>query len=251
MGSDGIGEHLLLAYRELVGAEARLSEALAPRGLRVGASVAQQWPTLHEYLHLYARGTSPAGVLVLGGAPDEGSRATGIPFTGAAEARERLGLSAHGASRSPSGAAFWRAVEHARAAAAGAPMESLFGTVHLAHAIPFDYAPAPEVHDESARHVARMLRDARPQAVVAVGVDALATLARALHDADLAQLAAAPEETWVARWPPGTRLLDYPRREVPGDRPFRVRVVPVPALAGAHATSAERALERVLAYAMG
>lgn len=245
-----LGDELALAYRDLIGAEARLGETLARRGLHIGATLADQWPTLHEYLSLYARGLSPAGMLVLGGGPDAGSRATGIPFTGAAEARANLGLSTPGASQSPSGAAFWRAVAAACVAAQDAPVESLFGTVHLAHAQPFDFAPEPEVRDAAAAHVLRVLGAARPQAIVCVGGEALATLGRALQNPDLVDLASGREAAWVERWPPGTRLFQYPFAEVPARHPFRARVVPVPALDGADAGSGERALASAFSYAL-
>lgn len=108
---------LSLAYRDLIGEEARLGETLSRRGLRIGATLADQWTTLHDYLSLYARGLSPAGMVVFGGRPDDGSRVTGIPFTGAVEAREALGLPALGPATSPGGAVFWRAVERARSEA--------------------------------------------------------------------------------------------------------------------------------------
>ena len=245
-----VGDALALAYRDLIGAEARLGEALAKRGIRIGATLADQWPTLHEYLNLYARGLSPAGMLVLGGRPDDGSRATGIPFTGAAEARAHLHLATPGAATSPSGRAFWRAVEAAREGAQGAPVESLFGTVHLAHAQPFDFVPEPEVREASAAHVLRMLDVARPQAVVCVGAEPLATLGRALRNQDLVDLAAAKETAWMERWPPGTRLFQYPYAEVAAKQPFRTRVVPVPSLAGQHAGLAEKALASAFSYVL-
>lgn len=246
-----LSEQLLLAYRELIGAEAQVGEALSRRGMRIGATVADQWPVLHEYLHLYARGLSPAGVVVFGGRPDEGSRATGIPFTGSREARERMGLAVKGDSRSPSAAAFWGAVEKARVAAGDAPLESLFGTLHLTHAVPFDSPMTPEVADLSRRHVLRVLAEARPQAAVAVGPEALAALGRAVGNLDLVELAAARESTWVERWPPGTRLSGYPYTEVDVGRPFRMRVVPVPSLSGADAERGGRALEGVFSYVLG
>lgn len=247
-----VGDDLALAYRDLIGAEARLGETLAKRGVHVGATLADQWPTLHDYLSLYARGLSPAGMVVLGGRPDDGSRATGIPFTGAAEARDHLGLASGGATRSPSGAAFWRAVGAARAAAQDAPVESLFGTVHLAHAQPFDFGSPeePEVREAAAAHVLRVLGVARPQAVVCVGADALAMLGRALQNRDLVELAAADESAWVERWPPGARLFAYPWAEVPTKPPFRARVVPVPSLAGRHAALGERALASAFSYVL-
>lgn len=245
-----VGELLSLAYRDLVGAEARLAEALAPRGVHVGATLADQWPVLHEYLSLYARGLSAAGLVVLGGAPDAGSRATGIPFTGAPEARARMGLSVAGASESPSGAAFWRAVERARATAGDAPLESLFGTMHLTHAHPFDFGAHPEAADAAARHTLRVLEAARPQVVVAVGAEALATLGRALRNRDLVDLARGDESTWIERWPPGSRMVDHPYAEVPVPRPFRARVVPVPSLAGPCADAGERALAAAFSYVL-
>lgn len=248
--AERVGELLSLAYRDLVGAEARLAETLAPRGIRVGASLADQWPVLHEYLSLYARGLSAAGMVVFGGAPDAGSRATGIPFTGAREARSHMGLSVPGATQSPSGAAFWRAVTAARDVARDAPLESLFGTVHLAHAHPFDFGAHPEAADEAARHTLRVLEVARPQAAVAVGAEALATLGRALRNQDLVDLASGREDAWLERWPPGSRLLQYPYAEVPAARPFRVRVVPVPSLAGPLASAGERALASAFSYVL-
>lgn len=240
-----VGEQLLLAYRDLVGAEARLGESLARRGIRVGVSVTSQWSTLHEHLHLYGRGLSPAGLLVLAGRPDEGSRLTGIPFTGPAEARERMGLTVEGDERSPLGAPFWDVVE---LTVGEAPLETFFGSVHVAHAIPFDYQVVPEVRDAGAQHVVRLLTEARPQAVVAVGQEALATLARGLRHEDLLSLAKADEATWLARWPAGSRLAAYPYAEVPSKRPFRVRVVALPSLTGPHAADTQAALRSLFAY---
>lgn len=248
----GVGEMLSLAYRDLIGEEARLGETLSRRGLRIGATLADQWSTLHDYLSLYARGLSPAGMVVFGGRPDDGSRATGIPFTGAREARETLGLSVSGpaTAASPGAPVFWRAVDRARAEAKDAPLESLFGTVLLAHAQPFDFTPEPEVRDASAQHVLRVLAAARPQAAVCVGADALSTLGRALRMPDLVELAAGKESVWVERWPPGSRISSYPWAEVPCERPFRVRVVPVPALTGPQSAAAERALASAFSYVL-
>lgn len=263
-----VGDRLALAYRDLIGAEARLGETLSRRGMRIGASLADQWSTLDEYLSLYARGLSPAGMVVFGGRLDDGSRDTGIPFTGSADARDRLGLGARGSSQSPSGATFWRAVDAARAQAEDAPVETLFGTIHLAHAQPFDFSPArrapatgtaailaaaadePEVREASAQHVLRILEAARPQAAVCIGADALATLGRALHKPDLVELAGTRESAWVERWPPGTRLAAYPTAEVPVERPFRTRVVPVPSLVGPASAAGERALVSAFSYVL-
>lgn len=240
-----VGGGLVAAYRELVAAEARLAEA----GARVGASIVDQWPTLHAYLERYAQALSPAGVLVFAGAPDAGSSATGIPFTGPTAARERMGLAATGLGRSPSEAAFWDAVALAAPLANDAPLATLFRTVHLAHARPFAAEPTRAVLDASAQHVRRILEEARPQAAVAVGAHALDVLSRALSDPRVRDLAATPEDAWCRHWPAGTRLLQYPYVEVPAARPFRVRLVPVPALDGPHAEAAVSALGGVLAYA--
>lgn len=244
-----VGSSLLAAYRDLVPTEARLAEALAPRGIRIGTSVADQWPVLHDYLNHYGRHLSPAGILVFGGAPDAGSRHTGIPFTGPQAARDRLGLSATGEGTSPSEAAFWDAVALASPLAGKAPIESLFGTVHLAHARPYDVEPTREVRDASAHHALRLLKETRPQAAVAVGTDALHVLARALGDARVLDVAAIPEDIWTTHWPAGTSLLRYPYVEVPVDQPFRMRLVPVPSLDGPHADAAVSALAGVLGYA--
>lgn len=249
-GANGDGGGLSAAYRELPTAEARLGEALATRGMRVASSIIDAWPTLQEYLDIYARGHSTAGLLVLGGGPDAGSRHTGIPFTGAVEARDALGLAASGDARSPSGAAFWRAVATAQEAASGAPVESLFGTVHLAHARPFDCdATVPEVREASARHVLRLLSDARPQVVVTVGREALATLGLALSDARLTDFASVDERVWSERFPAGTPILRYPMADVPVARSFRARIVPVPSLDGALSDAASAQVSRLLAYA--
>lgn len=251
LGTEVVGERLALAYRELIRSEAQLGETLARRGMRVGATLADQWTTLDEYLGLYARGLSPAGMVVFGGRPDDGSRATGIPFTGGPEARDILGLEAPGQARSPSGEAFWRAVNAARAKAQDAPVESLFGSVHLTHAQPFDFAPEPEVREASAQHVLRILGAARPQAAVCIGADALATVGRALRNSDLVSLASSGRErAWTERWPAGTRLSAYPYAEVPIDQPFRLRVVPVPSLVGTSAASGEQALADALSYVL-
>ena len=249
MGAIAIGDALTVAYRELLVAESRLGEALSPRGIRLGVSLADQWPTLRDYLSLYASGLSPAGVLVLGGAPDDGSRFTGIPFTGAADARATLGLDAPGEARSPSATAFWRAVARAQEGAENAPLESLFGSVHLAHAQPFDVSPTPEVRTASRAHIRRLLTEARPQVVVTVGSDALGALGETLDDPCLSDFSRVPESQWTARYPAGTRMYAYPTADVTGARPFRVRVVPVPSLAGATADAGAATIERVLAYA--
>lgn len=243
-----MGERLALAYRDLIGAEAQLGEQLSRRGIRIGATLADQWPTLHDYLSIYARGLSPAGVVVFGGRPDEGSRETGIPFTGAREAHDLLGIEARGSANSPDAAAFWSAVAQARASLEDAPIESLFGSVHLAHAMPFDFSPENEVREASAQHVLRILAATRPQAAVCVGADALATLGRALAVPELVELAAAKESTWAERWPPGSRFSSYPYAEVRVDAPFRVRIVPVPSLSGTHAALAERTLASAFEY---
>jgi len=233
-------EDLLLAYRALFPAEARLAESLAREGKRLRTSVADQWPALHDHLQLYARGLTRAGVLVLAGAPDEGSRLTGIPFTGPREARERLGLDVvAGDAASPAGAAFWRA-------AGDAPLPALFGVAHLGHAIPFDAEPAPAVREEAAKHVLGLLALLRPQAVIAVGPDALATLGQAIGQRDLLDLARSPEAAWLERWPPGTPLLRQPRAEAPTRPPFRFRLAPIPSLAGPHSASASDALRSLL-----
>ena len=247
LSSVSVGEALLHAYRDLVPAEARLGEALSRRGLALRACVADQWPVLHDHLHLYGRSLAPAGMLVLGGAPDAGSRATGIPFTGAPEARRTLGHDARGSTPSPSGAAFWRAVEHGREP--HLPLESFFATVHLAHAVPFDAPAGPERDDAAATHVARLLALLRPQAVVAVGADALRALGRAALDPDVETLAGTEEAAWLLRWPPGTPLSRYPALTVGGARPCRPRLVPVPALHGPHADAAGASLARTLALA--
>lgn len=244
-----VGSTLSAAYQDLLASESRLSETLAPRGIRFASSVVDQWPTLHDYLSLYGRSLSAAGVLVLAGGPDEGSRLTGVPFTGPAAARERLGLEARGEARSPSEDAFWDAVAIASPVADAVPLESLFSLVHLTHARPFDVEATPEVKDASARHVLRLLKETRPQAIVAVGHEALHVLARALGDARVLDVAAIPEGAWCEHWPPQTPLLRYPYVEVPVERPFRARLVPLPALDGPHRVEATESLAGVLAYA--
>lgn len=242
-----VGERLALAYRDLIGDEARLGETLSRRGVRIGATLADQWSTLDEYLGLYARGLSPAGMVVFGGRPDDGSRGTGIPFTGGPEARERLGLQSRAPSPSPSGAAFWRAVDIARAET---PIESVFGSIHLAHAQPFDFVPEPEVREASAAHVLRILDATRPQAIVCIGADALATLGRALRNPTIVDVAGTRETTWIERWPPGTRLSAYPYAEVPCARPYRARIVPVPSLVGPTSAAGENVLVSAFSYVL-
>ena len=244
-----VGQEVLLAYRSLVAVEGRLGESLARRGQRVGSSIADQWLILHDFLQLYARGLAPAGVVVLGGAPDAGSRHTGIPFTGPREARELLGLRASGTGVSPSAAAFWDAVAGARAARNDAPLESLFGTVHLAHAIPFDAAFTPDVENASIAHVLTLLERARPQAIAAVGREAIHVLSRALESDALAELAEAPESAWAERWAHGG-LSACPWADVPAGRPFRVRVMPLGAIDGPYAATTRDALERLFTYAL-
>lgn len=242
-GASSILPDLLQSHQGLLGAEAALGEALAREGLRIGASVAHQWPLVHDHLQLYARGAGRAGLLVLAGAPDEGSRRTGIPFMGPLDARERLGLDADGAARSPAAPAFWQAV-------GDAPLEALFGAAILAHANPFDAPDHAAVREAAARHVLRTLETTRPQAVVTVGAAALATLGRALALRDLEDLARAPEASWLARWPEGTRLTAYPRAEVRARPPFRANVVPLPDLAGPLAGPASRALACLMRVAI-
>lgn len=243
-GEASIAEEVLLAYRDLVGAEARLADALAPRGISFRASVANQWPVIHDHLQIYGRGLGRAGLLVLAGAPDAGSRMTGIPFTGPREAREHLELEVAGDASSPAGETFWRAV-------AELPLDPLFGVAHLAHAIPFDVEDAPEVREASRAHLTRLLALMRPQGVVAVGPAALAALGHALGQPDLVALGHAPEDAWASRWPPGTSLLRYPVAEVPLHPPFRVRVVPLPSLDGPHADLAATSMQRLLGWLVG
>jgi uracil-DNA glycosylase len=242
--SVSIVEDLLHAHRDLFGAEAKLAEALARKGLRMGASVAAQWPVLHDHLQLYARDLGRAGVLVLTGAPDAGSRHTGIPFVGPADARTRLGLDATGDAVSPSGAAFWEAVRDV-------PLEALFGTLHLAHANPFDAPDDSVVHEAANHHLLGLLDVLRPQAVVTVGAPALAALGSVLVERDLSDLAHSPEAAWVERWPPGTPLLRRPTTEAPLKPPFRFRLVVLPALDGPLAHEACAGLQAIVRYVAG
>jgi len=239
---------LLAAYRDLVPAEATLGELLARDGARVGVSVVDRWPTLREYVQLYATGLAPAGALVLAGAPDAGSRATGVPFTGARFARETLGLAAAGDAASPLEGAFWGAVRDASAANSDAPVESLFGTAHLAHAVPFDVPQLTRpVLDASAAHVLRLLRETRPQIVLALGADALGVLARATGDARVRDVAELPERAWSARWSASVRLHECPFVDVPATLPFRARLLPVASLDGEDARTARGVLAGALA----
>lgn len=234
------------AFRELFNMEARLAEVLARRGGRIRHSLMEQWPVLEEFLHLYARNLSPAGCLVLGGRPDEGSRHTGIPFTGPVQARERLGLSVKGDERSRAGDAFWMSVEEAQALSSDAPLESLFGTVLPAHAIPFSSdVHAPETLELSMQHVERLLRETRPQIVVAIGSDALTILGHTTGNEGIEDLARLDEAAWASHWPPGTRMLSYPRAESAG---CRFRVVPIPSLDGSARDVAAASLAHVLHY---
>lgn len=234
---------MLQAYRDLVGDEARLADALRADGLRIGASVVAQWPVVHDHLQLFARGFGRAGLLVLAGAPDDASRHTGLPFLGPRDARERLGLDVEGDASSPGASAFWDVVGEA-------PLEALYGAVHVAHACPFDAPDHVATRRAAAKHVLTLLDVARPQAVVALGARALGTLADALGDRDLAGLARAPEASWLARWPAGTRPLRLPSAEVPARPPFRVRVAPLPDLAGPAAGQAKEALGALLRFAL-
>lgn len=239
---------LLSAYRDLIPAEAKLADAIARRGIHMRSAVAEQWATLTEYVNLYGSSLSPAGVLVLGAGPDEGSRHTGIPFTGPRFARETLGLSARGDSTSPSEKAFWEAVQRASQMNRDAPLESFFGTVHLAQARPFDVEATHEVKDASARHILRVLAQTRPQLIVPVGTEPLHLLARATGDTRLLDVASLGEANWPARWGAGMRLLDYPYLDVPlRGRPFRARLAPVPALDGERAGDAIEALTSLFA----
>jgi len=243
-------QRLLQAYRALITDESRIAERLAPRGLRIGASIVEQWPTLSDYLSLYAGSLAPGGVLVLAGGPDDATRATGVPFTGAARARDVLGLSAPAKAgpASAAEAAFWSAVERASRRNGDAPLDSLFSTVHLAHARPFDVPDDPGVCDASARHVMRLLSDVRPQVTVAVGAEALFVLARALGDNRLLDAASIDESQWARHWPATTRLVEYPFVDVPLAMPYRMRLVPVASLSGPQAEAASAALASVFSY---
>lgn len=234
------------AFRELFNTEARLAEVLARRGGRIRHSVMDQWPVFEEFLHLYLRNLSPAGCLVLAGRPDQASRLTGIPFTGPAQARERLGLSAEGDERSRAGEVFWMCVEEAQVLSDNAPLESLFGTMFPAHAIPFTAdVHAPETLEASIQHVNRLLREARPQVVVAIGADALTVLGHTTGNEAIEDLARRDEASWSTHWPPGTSMLSYPRAEAGG---CRFRVVPLPALDGAERDAAAAGLTHVMHY---
>lgn len=242
----GLASELDALHRSLFDAEARLAEALAQRRGRIQRSLVDQWPVLQEFLHLYARDLSPAGCLVLAGRPDEGSALTGLPFTGPAQARERLELSVDGGARSRAGDAFWMAVDEAQALHDDAPLASLFATVHLAHAIPFcPTVHTPETVELSIGYVNRLLGVARPQVVVAVGSDALGVLGHATANEALEDLARTPESSWATHWSSQTRMLAYPRAEAGGSR---FRVVPVPALDGPHRELAIATLTHVLDY---
>lgn len=240
----GLASGLDAMYRNLFDAEARLAEVLAQRRGRIERSLIEQWPVLEEFLHLYARDLSPAGCLVLAGRPDEGSRLTGLPFTGPAQARERLELSVTGDQRSRAGDAFWMAVDDARRDEA--PLETLFATLHLAHAIPFSATiHAPEIVEASIAHVTDLLSLLRPQVVVAVGADALTVLGHAARSEALEDFARTPESAWAGHWPPGTRMLAYPRAEAGG---ASFRVVPLPSLEGAEREWAVASLAHVIDY---
>lgn len=237
-----VTEEVLEAYRRLVPAEARLAEGL-PRGVRIGATVAAQWPVIHDYLHLYGRGLARAGLLVLAGAPDTGSRHTGIPFTGPREARELLDLDVPGYATSPAAARFWTAID-------GLPLEALFGVVHLAHANPFD-APGAASREAARDHIAALLSILRPQGVVALGPDALCLLGETLGNRDLVALSESSERAWAERWPPGTPLLRHPVAEVISHPPFRVRVAPMPALEGPDGAATAEGLARLFGWLVG
>lgn len=241
-----MASELDVLQRSLFDAEARLAEVLAPRRGRIQTSLIDQWPVHEEFLQLYGRDLSPAGCLVLAGRPDAASALTGLPFTGPAQARERLELTVRGDERSRAGDAFWMAVDEAQTQKSNAPLTSLFSTLSLAHAIPFSSTMhLPEVVQASIRYVERLLTILRPQVVVAVGNDALAVLGHAAANEALEDLARSPEEAWAQHWPVGTRMLAYPRAEAGGSR---FRVVPVPSLDGPHRELGIATLVHVLDY---
>lgn len=242
-----LGDALVQCHRDLFAIEARLANTLAPRGARVRHSVVDQWHVLEEYLRIYASSLAPAGLLILGGTPDEGSCRTGIPFTGPSEARAFLGLTTDGIGASPSGAAFWGAVLRAQAELEDAPLESLFGSTLLAHAIPFDTTSSERapLYQAGSEHVRRLLRVTRPQIVLAVGPDALTALGHAADEEALLDLARADEKVWVDHWPPGSRTSAYPFADVGSSR---VRVIPCPSLVGERAEEADAVLSAALRY---
>ncbi len=242
-----LAERLVRAHRDLFTAEARIAEVLGGSGQRIAHSLIDQWPTLEEYLHLYGGALTPAGVLVLGGRPDVGSAQTGIPFTGPWEARRTLGLRANGNDRSPAGPAFWGAVSRVQEHMQGAPLEGLFSTVLLSHAIPFSIqGHPPALFEAAAQHLRSLLAIARPQIVVAAGSDALAMLGHAISDDAVEDLARVDESTWLDHWKPGSRVSKYPTADYKG---ARLSVVPVPSLAGEHAERSAASIEAILAYA--
>lgn len=246
-----VGRRLLAAYRDLVSAETRVADALARASLPpLASTLMDAWPVLHDFLDLYVRGMAPCGALVLAGGPDEGSRSTGIPFTGPRRARESLALDAPGDAESPAGKAFWNAVTLARERLDDAPLESLFAAAHVAHARPLDGSPdARPVIEASVRHVTRLLSEARPQLVVTVGTEPLRLLARATGDATAREVGLLGEDAWLTRWPPGAKLRDLPWLDVPLARPMRARLAPLPALYGRHSGPASEALAALLRLA--
>lgn len=246
----GVGHRIVEVHRALITTEGRLAEALASSHVHVVHPVAASWITLQDHLQLYARDFVPGGLLMLAGRPDAGSRITGIPFTGPPQAREHLDLSASPGPASASGERFWRSVGHVQAAADGAPVASLLGTVMLAHARPLAFSTdVAEVLHAEAMHVRSLLAATRPQVVVAVGPDALTALGAALDDPNWAAIASAHEADWLERWPVRGSLMRHPTSDVPARPTFRTRVVPVPMLCGPHAEEAEAAITRILAYA--
>ncbi len=237
---------LVDSFRALFDAEATLAEQLSRRKETLHHSIIDQWPTLEEFLHIYGGGLGPAGVLVLAGAPDAESSRTGIPFTGPDQARAQLDLTTSGSGTSAAGVTFWDAVHDVQARNKNAPLESLFSTVFLAHAVPFAVdTPFPELKQACAQHTRRLLKVLRPQIVVTTGAIALDVLGLATQNTDLSELASTDEGNWTKHWPAGSRPLAYPSAEAT----TRFRVAPLPALDGPHAAESRAALVHLLNYA--
>jgi hypothetical protein len=193
------------------------------------------------FVETYASRLTPAGVLVVGAAPDAGGSArTGVPFTDERHAHDILGLPTSGRASEETATRFWGLLGEARVFAGLAPIEALFSTVHLAHAIPYGVAPAadptasvpveravlrmPSLERHGLAQLAETIQACRPTVTVALGEFPYRFVARLARNR-LALERLVDEEGFQElalsrRWPEGP----YPWAEFGG---FRSRLVPL------------------------
>lgn len=229
------------------------------RGLALTSPLAARWDVVQDFVDAYCRDLTPAGVLVV--APDPsvgGAVASGIPLTDAIRAREMLSLDCGGTLASPASAEFWRVVDGVRRATGEPPLESLFASVHLAHAIPFGLATRhgepvsvphrvhelPALQRASRALLERLLATTRPQVVLCVGRLAFESVAACADNAHAlgGELALGWERVVLSR-AYSLGLAAYPRADFGS---FRARLVPVDALDGPWADHAQETLAGLL-----